>query len=151
MRAEVFNKTQFRCSAGIAHNKVLAKLCAGLNKPNGQTLLPQSQVPFLYEKINIDKVRGLGGKLGDFVCDSFNIKTMADLSKLSLLNLRRYLDEKTTTWIFNLAKGIEREEVLERSLPKSIGQWFLKFFMKFPFFRLKLHFLDCFQIKNCTK
>ena len=39
MRAEVFKQTEFRCSAGIAHNKVMAKLIAGLHKPNKQTVV----------------------------------------------------------------------------------------------------------------
>jgi len=121
MRAEIFKQTSFRCSAGIAHNKVLAKLCAGLNKPNKQTILTQEQVPTLFKKVNIGKVRGLGGKLGDMITETFHVRTMADLSKINLLDLRRHLDEKTTTWVYNLSRGIDHEEVRERDLPKSIG------------------------------
>merc|ERR1712013_518154 len=51
IRAEVFTKTSFRCSAGISHCKTLAKLCAGQNKPNGQTVLPQSCVSELYRTL----------------------------------------------------------------------------------------------------
>ena len=90
MRAEVFKQTDFRCSAGIAHNKVMAKLIAGLHKPNKQTVLPSDQIQELFHKINIGKVRGLGGKLGESVMETFHCVTMADLSKVSLLNLRRY-------------------------------------------------------------
>ena len=36
MRAKVYEETKFRCSAGIAHNKMLAKLACGINKPNKQ-------------------------------------------------------------------------------------------------------------------
>jgi DNA polymerase eta len=89
MRAEVFKQTEFRCSAGIAHNKVMAKLIAGLHKPNKQTLLPSDQVNQLFQKIGIGKVRGLGGKLGESVMETFNCTTMGDLAKVSLLNLRR--------------------------------------------------------------
>jgi len=121
MRAEVFKQTEFRCSAGIAHNKVMAKLIAGLHKPNKQTLLPSDQVEKLFQKINIGKVRGLGGKLGESIAETFNINTMGDLAKISLLNFRRHYDEKTTNWLYNLARGIDHEEVKERELPKSIG------------------------------
>ena len=121
MRAEVFKQTQFRCSAGIAHNKVLAKLTCGIHKPNKQTVLPQNQVASLFQKIKVGKVRGLGGKLGDVVTEELNCKTMADLSTLSLIELRRHFDEKTTNWLYNIAKGIDHEEVKERDLPKSIG------------------------------
>ena len=112
MRAEVYNTTGFRCSAGIAHNKVLAKLVAGIHKPNKQTLIPQDQVLHLWEKTKISKVRGLGGKLGMILTEDLYCSTMLDLSKIPLLNLRRTFDEKTTTWLHNLAKGIDHEEVL---------------------------------------
>lgn len=52
IRAEVLEKTGFECSAGIAHNKTLAKLVCGLNKPNKQTLLPLKRIHefYRYEK-----------------------------------------------------------------------------------------------------
>lgn len=48
IRAEVLEKTGFECSAGVAHNKTLAKLVCGLNKPNKQTLLPLKKVDQFY-------------------------------------------------------------------------------------------------------
>ena len=97
MRAEVFKQTEFRCSAGIAHNKVMAKLIAGLHKPNKQTLLPSDQINQLFQKISIGKVRGLGGKLGESVMETFNCTTMGDLAKVSLLNL---LTCRVAKWLF---------------------------------------------------
>lgn len=55
------------------------------------------------------------------ITETFHVRTMADLSKINLLDLRRHLDEKTTTWVYNLSRGIDHEEVRERDLPKSIG------------------------------
>lgn len=51
MRAAVFERTEFRCSAGIAHNKMLAKLACGINKPNKQTVLPQRSVEGLFRTL----------------------------------------------------------------------------------------------------
>lgn len=48
IRAAVKAKTGYECSAGIAHNKILAKLVCGINKPNKQTLLPITHVEHLY-------------------------------------------------------------------------------------------------------
>ena len=39
IRASIFKNVGFRTSAGIACNKLLAKLCSGLHKPNDQTVL----------------------------------------------------------------------------------------------------------------
>lgn len=48
IRAAVKEKTGYECSAGIAHNKTLAKLVCGLNKPNKQTLLPLKRIHDFY-------------------------------------------------------------------------------------------------------
>ena len=38
IRKHVHTELQYTCSAGIAHNKMLAKLGSALKKPNGQTV-----------------------------------------------------------------------------------------------------------------
>lgn len=48
IRAAVKLQTGFECSAGIAHNKILAKLVCGMNKPNKQTILPLKHIGDLY-------------------------------------------------------------------------------------------------------
>ncbi|OTF69517.1 DNA polymerase eta-like protein, partial [Euroglyphus maynei] len=40
IRQKILERTEFKCSAGISHNKMLSKLACGLNKPNAQTILP---------------------------------------------------------------------------------------------------------------
>jgi nucleotidyltransferase/DNA polymerase involved in DNA repair len=39
IRQEIFEKMQMTCSVGIAPNKMLAKICSELDKPNGMTYL----------------------------------------------------------------------------------------------------------------
>jgi len=121
MRAAVYRKTQFRCSAGIAHNKMLAKLACGLNKPNKQTVLPRSQQGDLFSGLKVTKLRGLGGKLGDTVVEHLHCQTVADLSQLTLAQLRNHFDEKTARWLHDVGQGLDHEPVKERDLPKSIG------------------------------
>ncbi|XP_046998076.1 DNA polymerase eta [Schistocerca americana] len=121
MRAAVFEQTGFRCSAGIAHNKILAKLACGLHKPNRQTILPQSQVPVLYQTLPIKKVRSLGGKFGDYVATVLGCTVMSDLAKFSLSKLQEKFDEKQGTWLYNIARGIDLEQVTPRLVSKSIG------------------------------
>lgn len=48
IRRAVKEQTGYNCSAGIAHNKILAKLACGINKPNKQTVLTQRFVPDLF-------------------------------------------------------------------------------------------------------
>ena len=37
IRTKVFEATKLTCSAGIGPNKMIAKICSDINKPNGQT------------------------------------------------------------------------------------------------------------------
>ena len=121
MRAEVFDKTKFRCSAGIAHNKMLAKFSCGINKPNKQTILPQEEVSDLFKSVPLCKLRGLGGKLGADVSLKLNCEYVSDLASLALNVIRNSYDDKTSQWLYNISKGIDLEEVKDRDLPKSIG------------------------------
>lgn len=45
IRSAVKKRTGYECSAGIAHNKTMAKMVCGLNKPNKQTIIPLKKIP----------------------------------------------------------------------------------------------------------
>ncbi len=66
----------------------------GINKPNKQTVLPHASVSDFWSKTKVGKVRGLGGKLGDFV-ESLGCVHMSDLAKLTEKELSAALGSKT--------------------------------------------------------
>lgn len=121
MRAAVEKDTGFRCSAGISHNKVLAKLACGLNKPNRQTILPLDSVAELFNSLHISKIRNLGGKLGTSVTETLGVENMGELTQFSQAQLGQHFGEKTGQWLYDLCRGIDFEAVKPRQLPKSIG------------------------------
>ncbi|XP_048479605.1 DNA polymerase eta isoform X2 [Plutella xylostella] len=121
IRAAVYAETGYRCSAGIAHNKILAKLVCGMNKPNKQTVLPKHSVNILYKTLGVKKVKHLGGKFGDAVCEILRITKMAELQRFTEKELQSKFDEKNGTWLYNIARGIDLEPVTARFNPKSIG------------------------------
>ncbi|KAH8274240.1 hypothetical protein KR026_001167 [Drosophila bipectinata] len=121
VRAAVKQETGYECSAGIAHNKILAKLAAGLNKPNKQTILPLGEIPGFFDSLPVGKIKGLGGKFGEVVCETLGVKFLGQLCKFSEGELQRKYDEKNGTWLFNIARGIDLEAVTPRFYSKSIG------------------------------
>ncbi|XP_077438173.1 DNA polymerase eta isoform X2 [Vanacampus margaritifer] len=121
MRAAVEQDTSFQCSAGISHNKVLAKLACGLNKPNRQTVLPLDSVTELFSTLPISKIRNLGGKLGVSVTEALQVEHMGELTHFSQAQLGQHFGEKTGQWLYDLCRGIDFEAVKPRQLPKSIG------------------------------
>nr|XP_061794436.1 DNA polymerase eta-like [Nerophis lumbriciformis] len=121
MRAAVEQHTSFQCSAGISHNKVLAKLACGLNKPNRQTVLPLESVTELFNTLPISKIRNLGGKLGVSVGEVLQVEYIGELTRFSQAQLWQHFGEKTGQWLYDLCRGIDFETVKPRQLPKSIG------------------------------
>ncbi|XP_024086271.1 DNA polymerase eta isoform X2 [Cimex lectularius] len=121
LRKAVLETTGFKCSAGIAHNKVLAKLACGIHKPNRQTVLPQDSVAGLFATLPLRKVRSLGGKFGEEIEESLGCKFMGDLLKYSEKELRDRFDDKTGSWLYNMSRGYEYEPVQSRLVSKSIG------------------------------
>ncbi|KAH8513111.1 hypothetical protein H0E87_006413 [Populus deltoides] len=121
LRMEVLKETQFTCSAGIAHNKMLAKLVSGMNKPAQQTVVPSSSVKGLLESLPIKKMKQLGGKLGTSLQTDLGVNTVGDLLQFSEEKLQERFGINTGTWLWSIARGINGEEVQGRLLPKSHG------------------------------
>ncbi|KAJ6695181.1 DNA polymerase ETA [Salix koriyanagi] len=121
LRMEVLKEAQFTCSAGVAHNKMLAKLVSGMNKPAQQTVVPSSSVKRFLESLPIKKMKQLGGKLGTSLQTDLGVNTVGDLLRFSEEKLQERFGINTGTWLWNIARGINGEEVQGRLLPKSHG------------------------------
>ncbi|KFP68292.1 DNA polymerase eta, partial [Cariama cristata] len=121
IRVAVEAATGFRCSAGISHNKTLAKLACGLNKPNRQTLVSSRFVPQLFSQLPVGNIRNLGGKLGTAITDILGVEYIGELTQFSETQLQTHFGDKTGSWLYDLCRGIEEEPVKNRYLPQSIG------------------------------
>uniref|UniRef100_A0A8B9GHC4 DNA polymerase eta n=1 Tax=Amazona collaria TaxID=241587 RepID=A0A8B9GHC4_9PSIT len=121
IRVAVEAATGFRCSAGISHNKTLAKLACGINKPNRQTLLSSRFVPQLFSQLPVGNIRNLGGKLGTAITDILGVEYIGELTRYSETELQTHFGDKTGSWLYYLCRGIEEEPVKNRYLPQSIG------------------------------
>ncbi|XP_048228856.1 DNA polymerase eta isoform X2 [Ricinus communis] len=121
LRMQVLKETEFTCSAGIAHNKMLAKLASGMNKPAQQTVVPCASVKELLDSLPIKKMKQLGGKLGSSLQNELGVDTVGDLLQFSEEKLQDRYGINTGTWLWNIARGINGEEVQGRLLPKSHG------------------------------
>ncbi|XP_042527962.1 DNA polymerase eta isoform X1 [Dipodomys spectabilis] len=121
MRAAIERQTGFQCSAGISHNKVLAKLACSLNKPNRQTLVSHGSVPKLFSQMPIHKIRSLGGKLGASVIEILGVEYMGELTQFTESQLQNHFGEKNGSWLYAMCRGIEHDPVKPRQLPKTIG------------------------------
>eukprot|EP00268_Persea_americana_P046176 TRINITY_DN4749_c1_g1_i6.p1 TRINITY_DN4749_c1_g1~~TRINITY_DN4749_c1_g1_i6.p1 ORF type:complete len:423 (-),score=79.38 TRINITY_DN4749_c1_g1_i6:1733-2890(-) len=121
LRMDVLKETMFTCSAGIAHNKMLAKLASAMHKPAQQTVVPSSSVQDLLASLPVKKMKQLGGKLGSSLQSDLGVTTVGDLLQFSEGKLQDRYGVNTGTWLWNIARGISGDEVEGRLLPKSHG------------------------------
>ncbi|KAJ6326471.1 hypothetical protein OIU78_013558 [Salix suchowensis] len=75
----------------------------------------------LLESLPIKKMKQLGGKLGTSLQTDLGVNTVGELLKFSEEKLQERFGINTGTWLWNIARGINGEEVQGRLLPKSHG------------------------------
>jgi len=80
MRDTVREETKLTVSAGIAPNKMLAKICSDQNKPNGQFHLSfdPTVIRAFMKELSIRKIPGIG-RVQERLFDSIGIKTCGDI------------------------------------------------------------------------
>ncbi|RUP52118.1 LOW QUALITY PROTEIN: hypothetical protein BC936DRAFT_141014 [Jimgerdemannia flammicorona] len=120
IRKAVFDELGYTCSAGVTHNKALAKICSGLNKPNKQTIMRNCAVIDFMRNMPFTKIRNLGGKLGEEVETELGIRTAGDMWKYPKEELQSKFGQATGIWLHNICRGIDFEDVTIRNIPKSM-------------------------------
>lgn len=86
IRARIFERTGLTASAGIAPNKMLAKIASDWKKPNGQfAVLPQDIEAFMRD-LPVRRIWGIGPKSAERFAAQ-GIHTCGDLQRLKLAEL----------------------------------------------------------------
>lgn len=106
IRAAVLKELGYTCSAGIAHNKTLAKLCSSFKKPANQSILRESQVLDFMKEYPFRKIRNLGGKLGAIVKNEFlEVEKAGDLWRIPLPELVSKFGDESGRFIYDIIRG----------------------------------------------
>lgn len=120
LRKEILRQLQYTCSAGVAPNKSLAKLAAGLNKPNGQAVVLPGGVSSFLATCRFTKIRGLGRELGRQVVREFETDQVSELLSVNLPRLQSALGLDDGRWVYNIIRGIDKTEVVSRIHAESM-------------------------------
>jgi DNA polymerase eta len=120
VRAAIRERLKYTCSAGIARNKMLAKLGSGHKKPNSQTVIRSRAVQHFLSDLKFTKIRNLGGKLGDQVVSTFGTDEVGELLKVPMEQLKSKLGDDTGSWLYNVIRGEEHASVGSRVQIKSM-------------------------------
>ncbi|GBC04224.1 hypothetical protein RclHR1_05580009 [Rhizophagus clarus] len=122
IRNEIHDETKLTASAGIAANKLLAKVCADVNKPNGQYRLANDKdkiIDFLRE-LPVRKICGIGQVAAKVLNGVFDIHTCGELlDKLVYINMM--LSENSFNFYMRVALGIGSSGISIDYIRKSVS------------------------------
>ncbi len=120
IRKKIFERTNgLTASAGIAPNKLIAKMASDLRKPNGQWTVAPSQVEEFIKAIPVEKLWGVGKVTAKSMHD-LGIKTCLDLQQYTRSELIYHFG-KFGDALFDFCRGHDERQVETEYERKSLG------------------------------
>jgi DNA polymerase-4 len=113
--------TGLSCSIGIAPNKLLAKLCSELDKPDGVTVLQREEIPARIWPLPVSRINGIGPKSTQRLA-TLGITTIAQLAAADPGWLRTTFGPSYGAWLHAVAHGHDDRPVVTSSEPRSISR-----------------------------
>ncbi|XP_064409883.1 DNA polymerase iota isoform X2 [Latimeria chalumnae] len=121
MRAALYNRVSLTGCAGIAFNKLLAKLVSGTFKPNQQTvLLPESTQNLMESLAYLTKVPGIGYKTAKRL-ESLGLTTIRDLQAFPRELLEKEFGVSAAQRIHKFSYGEDDSCVTHSGPPQSLS------------------------------
>ena len=119
IRSQIRTETGLAASAGIAPNKMLAKIASEWRKPDGQFAITPDQVDSFMRELPVQKLWGVGPRGAERFA-ALGIHTCGDLQRLSRTELAhrfgRWGDE-----LFSLCRGEDTRSVEPNRVRKSLS------------------------------
>ncbi len=119
IRKRIFDETRLTSSAGIAPNKMLAKIASDWRKPNGQFAITPDQVETFMRDLPVRKIWGIGPKSAEKF-GLHGIRTCGDLQKLTLPEMA----QRHGKWgheLYRLCRGHDDRSVEPNQIRKSLS------------------------------
>jgi len=119
IRRRIFDETRLTASAGIAPNKMLAKIASDWRKPNGQFAITPDQVEIFLRDLPVRKIWGVGPKSAEKFKNQ-GVHTCGDLQKFTLSELVRQWG-KWGHELYHLCRGQDDRPVEPNQVRKSLS------------------------------
>ena len=121
MKREVKNEAGIVFSVGVGPNKLVAKIAADSQKPNGVTVVKPEAVERFLSPLPVNRLLGVGrktaAKLGEL-----GVKTVGELARYDVQRLVEVFGKKLGVYFHNAAKGVDNEPVQETGEAESISR-----------------------------
>ncbi|XP_047946395.1 DNA polymerase kappa isoform X2 [Salvia hispanica] len=122
LRESVHKETGLTCSAGVAPNRLLAKVCSDINKPNGQFVLPNERVAVVtfISSLPIRKIGGIGKVTENILKGVLGITTCEEMLQKSSF-ICALFSHASADFFLSVSLGIGRTDTPQASQRKSMS------------------------------
>ncbi len=120
VKSEIKKREKLTVSVGIAPNKFIAKIASGIKKPDGLTMVRESEAERFLTPLPIREIPGVGPKTEALLLTR-GIKRVRDLKKFNREELIGMLG-KWGSDLYDKARAVDESEISEEHIPKSIGE-----------------------------
>jgi DNA polymerase IV (archaeal DinB-like DNA polymerase) len=121
IKNQIFSQQQLTCSVGVGPNKLVAKIAADYQKPNGLTSVNPEEVIRFLAPLPVRSLVGVGKKT-EKKLESLNVHTIGHLANFDVQKLVGLFGRKLGVYFHNASLGIDDDPVEERGDPESIGR-----------------------------
>lgn len=129
LRARIKEKTGCAVSVGIGANILLAKVALRKAKPAGQHQIKPEEVLDFIGELGVQSLPGIAYSIGGKL-EEIGVKFVKDVRQLTKDRLMTVLGPKTGEKIWDYSRGIDRTEVGEQVVRKSVSaevNWGIRF------------------------
>ncbi|XP_034483391.1 DNA repair protein REV1 [Drosophila innubila] len=120
LRQEVRTITACPCSAGVAENKLLARMATKLAKPNGQHLLDTDDAAKYMASLALDVLPGVGSSM-TYKLNQAGMMTCGDVQQASLVRLEMLLGKKMAQTLYQNCRGNDPRPLVYEQQRKSVS------------------------------
>ncbi len=119
IRAQIKEERRITASAGIASNKLIAKIASDWEKPDGQYEVTPEKFDEFVAKLPVGKIWGVGKKMREKL-SAIGVETCADLQKIDRIELSQRFG-KWGLELWELCRGIDDSPVRPNRIRKSLS------------------------------
>ena len=117
IRQQIKDERRLTSSAGIASNKMLAKIASDWNKPDGQYHIPDDHINAFMKELPVTKIWGVGEKTAHKL-NEMGVNNCKELQSIELSTLHQKFG-KFGVNLYQLCRGIDDRSVITNRERKS--------------------------------
>ncbi|MBI3975459.1 MAG: DNA polymerase IV [Armatimonadetes bacterium] len=122
IKERIRGELELTASIGVGSNKLLAKIAANMQKPDGLSVIWEADAEERLRDLPATVLWGLGPKTDARLNEALGIKTVGDLRQVSLERLQETLGPNHGEYLYEICRGRDDSPVVTEWEPKSYSR-----------------------------